>query len=293
MTVYIWPQSTWELAVQEVNGPAPKGVPGTWVIHYPGSSSSYEPMTNTEMTQYLRNMQNSYLNGRGYSIGYSVVVSQSGSAWAGRGLEGYPRVRVMNPASNPGKKLGAGNQNHVTRSIQIAVGNQNEASPKAVETVNAIIATQPDWPVIWHGQIGYTKCAGEGIINQIKSGVIGHQEEGEQEMKMIEQYRATDTREWPGMPLSANEHHTFNTGNRIPMTARWIIATLTVTEPDASGYVSTAAPGKPLGEVSSLNYAAGQTVANTTYIPVREREYQIVSAGGSAHVVVDVLGFVI
>ena len=173
MSVTIHPQTDWELPTERISGPAPKGAPGTWVIHYPGSPSLYEPMTDSEMVASLRAAQGSYLASRGYSYGYSVVASQSGSLWAVRGIEGYGH-RVYNPASNPGRKV-AGNMNDTTRSIQIAVGGQNKASDAAVNSVNALIATQPDWDVIWHGQIDWTSCAGDGIIEQIKQGIIGHQ----------------------------------------------------------------------------------------------------------------------
>jgi len=176
----IHPQSAWEKPGEAIDGPAPKGTPGTWVIHYPGSTSSYEPMTDDEMIKTLQQGQAQYLRDRGYSYGYSVVVSQSGSAWAARGLEGFPGVRVYNPASNPGKKRqdqqgNTQNFNAISRSIQIAVGAQNEASPAAVATVNEIIASQPDWPVVVHMDVDYTACAGDGIIAQVRTGVIGHQ----------------------------------------------------------------------------------------------------------------------
>ena len=290
MSLHIQPQSVWELATQEVNGPAPKGTPGTWVIHYPGSPHSYEPKTHTEMVKYLRDTQNYYLTSRGYSIGYSVIVSQSGSAWAGRGLEGFPRVRVMNPASNPGKKV-AGNFNHVSRSIQIAVGEQNKATPAAVATVNAIIATQPGWPVIWHEQVDWTDCAGAGIISQIKSGEIGHQLEGDDDMTMIQQYRAADTRVWPKAKLTAGKVNRFNIGSAVPKHATAAIATLTVTEPDAHGWVAVALPGDgAIGSTSACNYAPNQTVANTTFIPLSNGQFDIKSHAAT-HVVIDVLGY--
>ena len=289
--VAIRPQSDWELPGREVTGPGPKGVPGTWVIHYPGNNGFHEPRTDAEMIQYLRGMQNSYLNGRGYSVGYSVIVSQSGTAWAARGLEGYPGVRVYNPASNPGKKV-PGNFNHVSRSIQIAVSGQNEASPEAVAAVNAIIATEPTWDVIWHAQVDYTSCAGEGIINQIRSGVIGHQEAGDEDMAMIEQYRAVDTRVWPGVKLETGKVYRWTVGDGVPQSATAAIATVTVTEPGRAGWLAVAKPGDAsIGGTSALNFAAGQTVSNTTFIPVVNRQFDI-KCHADTHVVVDVLGYV-
>ena len=283
----------WERAGQEISGPLPKGTPGYWVIHYPGSpASSAAPMTDAEMVRYLQATQSSYLNSRGYSLGYSAVVSQSGSAWEVRGIEGLGGT-VYNPASNPGSKLGEGNQNHVTRSIQIAVSGQDKASPAAVAAVNEIIATRPDWPVRWHGQIDWTSCAGEGIIAQIEAGVIGHQTQPEPEdddMKIIEQYRAADTRVWPGVKLEPQKVYRFNAGEGVPKTAKAMFATLTVTEPDGHGYVATAAPGGGM-PTSSLNYAPGQTIANTTLVPLVNGQYDIMSVA-AAHLVIDVLAYI-
>ena len=291
MTVTIRPQSDWELSTERVFGPAPKGTPDRWIIHYPGNNGFHEPRTDAEMIQYLCNMQHSYVTNRGYSVGYSVIVSQSGSAWAGRGLEGHAGVRVYNPASNPGRKLDEGNINHVSRSIQIAVSGQGEASPEAIATVNAIIATQPDWPVLWHGQVDYTSCAGTGIINQIRSGVIGHQEDVEgDDMVIIEQYRAANTRVWPGEKLPGGEAHRFSAGAGVPTSATSVVATVTVVAPDAAGFVSVAKPGSPIGETSVLNYAAGQTVANTTFIPLSGGEFYIMTRA-DAHLVIDVVGY--
>ena len=180
-SLVIRPQEAWERTTQPIDGDSPQGTPGYWVIHYPGSPNSYEPMNDTQMIAYLQAGQNDYLTNRGFSYGYSVVVSQSGSAWAVRGLEGFSD-RVYNPASNPGRlepdghpAPPEGNFNDISRSIQIAVGRQNEASPAAVNTVNAIIATQPDWPVFLHKDTDPTDCAGVGISKQVSRGIIGHQ----------------------------------------------------------------------------------------------------------------------
>lgn len=288
-------QSVWESSSMPISGPAPRGVPGTWVIHYPGSTSMFEPMTDMQMVSYLRSMQRSYVNGRGYSLGYSVIASQSGSLWAARGIEGYPGVRVYNPASNPGKKVD-GNFNHVSRSIQIAVGGQNAASPAAVASVNALIATQPTWDVRVHSDVDYTSCAGAGITAQVQSGVIGHQAatppSEDDDMTMIDQYRAADTRVWPKAKLKGGKVYQFEIGDGVPPTASAAIATVTVTEPVAAGHVAVAKPGSSsLGSTSCLNFAPRQTVANTTFIPLVGGKFDI-RVTCDSHVVIDVLGFV-
>jgi hypothetical protein len=167
MTLNVHPREDWQDPAQAVSGPKAKSAGGTWVIHYPGGGS-FEPHTDAQVKTFLRQIQASYLNGRGYSIGYSYGVAQSGSAWEIRGDD-------FNPASNRGRKIKGGNFNDVSRSIFVMVGNDNAASPEAVATINAIIATRPGWPVVTHGDVDYTACCGTGLIAQVRAGTIGQQ----------------------------------------------------------------------------------------------------------------------
>ena len=167
MTLY-YPRAHWENPSQPVTGPAPQGLRGTWVIHYPGNSGFHEPLSDDEMIEYCRAMQNDYVTNRGYSIGYSFVVSQSGLAYEARGFD-------INNAANKGDKMKPEipNFNAVSMSIQVASSAQNPASNAAVVMVNQIIALEPDWDVITHIDVDYTQCCGTGMIEQVRSGVIG------------------------------------------------------------------------------------------------------------------------
>jgi hypothetical protein len=165
--VSVHPREDWQDPAQPVTGPAAKSAGGTWVIHYPGGGS-FEPRADAEVAAYLRSVQSSYINGRGYSIGYSFGVAQSGSAWQIRGHD-------FNPASNPGRKLDAGNFNDRSRSIFVMVGDDNQATPEAVKAINTLIATRPGWQVVTHGDVDYTSCCGVGMIGQVRAGIIGQQ----------------------------------------------------------------------------------------------------------------------
>lgn len=292
--VIVRPQSDWENSSQRISGPAPKGVPGTWIIHYPGSTSSYEPRTDAEMVKSLQASQRSYLNSRGYSYGYSVVASQSGSLWAVRGIEGFSGVRMYNPASNPGRKVGGG-MNNISRSIQIAVGGQNQASREAVASVNALIATQPSWPVKWHGQVDYTSCAGEGIIGQIKSGVIGHQGhvpvEDDEMAALDKPVRWFDTRTWPYGPLVGGRLLEVHLPAEVAG-AKDVHLNVTVTEPTDGGYL-TVWPDGNRPDSSNLNFDPGQTLANGTLVKVGSDgrvRFWLSPNVASGHLVVDVQG---
>ena len=152
----------WQDPAKPVSGPAPRGVPHTWVIHYPGGPGGVE---GTAVPSYLRGIQSHYLASRGYSIGYNWGVAQDGSRWEIRG-------DLYNNAANAGRKV-EGNFNDVSQSIFVMVDEQDAASPKAVASINSIIATHPDWDVIVHSDVDYTSCAGLGLTAQVRAGVIG------------------------------------------------------------------------------------------------------------------------
>ena len=167
MSLY-YPRAHWQNPSQPVTGPGPKGVRGTRVVHYPGNNGGAPPLTDAEMCTSLRAMQNDYVTNRGYSLGYSFVVSQSGLAYEARGF-------TYNNAANKGDKMkpGISNFNAVSMSIQVAVSGQDAATPAAVAKVNAIIALEPSWDVVIHGDVDYTACCGEGMTEQVRSGIIG------------------------------------------------------------------------------------------------------------------------
>ena len=271
-------------------------------------------MTDDEMITHLRRDQTAYLRDRGYSYGYSVVVSQSGSAWATRGLEGFPGVRVYNPASNPGKKRQAEqgdslNFNNVSRSIQVAVGGQNAASPAAVATINEIIATRPDWSVLVHMDVDYTSCAGEGITAQVRAGVIGHQTPApapEPEplpplpipnvtlgkkitMQVLETpARIIDTRTGKANKMKDGETLTV----ALPIELKDSSAahvTVTAVSPDGTGYLTLWSGNGPTPLASNLNYGNG-AIANTTITAIDPAtgSFAVFCSVGT-HLVIDVV----
>ncbi|MEZ5219088.1 MAG: hypothetical protein R2715_21480 [Ilumatobacteraceae bacterium] len=65
---------------------------------------------------------------------------------------------------------------------------------------------------------------------------------------------------------------------------------VTVTDAEAGGYVTVFPCGTPR-EVSSVNYAAGQTVANAVITPVSSRGTVCFSASSAVHVIVDANGW--
>jgi hypothetical protein len=67
---------------------------------------------------------------------------------------------------------------------------------------------------------------------------------------------------------------------------------VTVTEPDAAGYLTLWPSGAAMPTASNLNFVAGQTVPNLVVVPVGAGgRVSILNFGGRAHVVADVLGW--
>lgn len=162
----IHPREDWQNSSQPIKGPAPKGQVKTWIVHYPGSSTTFQPMTDDQMIAWLRSTQDYYVSQRGYSLGYGWAVSQSGSIWEIRGDD-------FNNAANAGKKV-SGNANDWTQSITIVAGGQNPASPAAVAAINELIASKGGRSIQVHQDVDWTSCAGTGITPQVRNGTIGY-----------------------------------------------------------------------------------------------------------------------
>jgi alpha-tubulin suppressor-like RCC1 family protein len=80
----------------------------------------------------------------------------------------------------------------------------------------------------------------------------------------------------------------------VPSTAAMVVATLTVVSPSASGHLVVWPAGSARPATSNLNFAAGQSIANTVIVPVgtdgRVQVFNAAAAGVA--VVVDLTGYV-
>jgi hypothetical protein len=112
--------------------------------------------------------------------------------------------------------------------------------------------------------------------------------------------RVVDTRNASGPvggpALAANADRTFPVTGPcgIPASAGAVSVNLTVTQPSAAGDLRLYAGGTLLPLVSSLNYAAGQTRANSATLPLGPGgtiAVRCVQASGTAHFILDVNGY--
>lgn len=105
--------------------------------------------------------------------------------------------------------------------------------------------------------------------------------------------RIGDTRA-EGAPLRSGVARTYDpvVAGAVPAGATAVALNVTVTEPDAPSHLTVwpAGTSKPLA--SNLNYATGQTVANAVTVGLSSGgEFTLSNQFGSAHVIVDVVGW--
>jgi Domain of unknown function DUF11 len=111
--------------------------------------------------------------------------------------------------------------------------------------------------------------------------------------------RLLDTRDYLGgsMPLEAGEVRSvylFYGACDVPFTARAVAVNVTVTQPSTAGNLSLYPSGLPVPQVSTLNYAAGQTRGSNALVSLNNDPAFSIRAGqasGTVHVIVDVFGY--
>ena len=206
----------------------------------------------SDTAQYLRNMQKSYVDRRGYSLGYSVAVDQQGISWEIRGTDYIPAANV--------------GYNDSTWVILALVDWQDECNPKMVETIRRLVAwarqqTGEDTPVIGHKDLASTQCPGTGIYNQIRNGTF-EPVSGDLTMRMMNPpVRVYDSRKQTGK---------FRNGETRKVTVgknNAVFVNVTVVNADSNGFVTLWGDG-PTPDVSNVNYEQGQTICNTSWVPV-------------------------
>lgn len=106
--------------------------------------------------------------------------------------------------------------------------------------------------------------------------------------------RAHDSRAGGAQPLPSGSYTTVNpTAHGVPLgEASAVLANLTVTAGQEQGYLTAFRSTAPRPDTSMLNYAAGQTIANSAFVPLAEDGTFRVYNHGNTHLVVDIVGYV-
>jgi hypothetical protein len=162
-------RATWVAPAPPITGPSIAWhAIDTVVIHYTGADDLIDgdPGENADrLDDYLRAMQRSYVQSRGYSVGYNAAIDWLGGSWELRGLD-------IQCAANKG-------HNGHTWAVLVLVDGNDAASSLAVAEVRRLIAAAErlagrTLKIIGHGQLpgAATACPGIGLRAQITAGVF-------------------------------------------------------------------------------------------------------------------------
>ena len=116
--------------------------------------------------------------------------------------------------------------------------------------------------------------------------------DGDQRMTTIAPVRADDSRDDPGRtPMPANTTRTIPLASIIPADATAVVGNLTVTEPQADGFMTAFPCDSPFPLASNLNFRAGESRAVAIIVGLDAAARLCVRASTDAHVVFDVSGY--
>lgn len=267
-------RAAWEVAGYRI-GEHTRSRPVRWAdvdmiaIHY-----TADRRANRDTATYLRAMQRSYVDHRGYSLGYSVAVDQDGISWEIRGTDHMPAANV--------------GYNDRTFVVLELVDWQDEANPLMIAKTRDLVAWARQQagrriPVVGHRDIAATACPGTGLYAQIKANVFEPTPTPEYDVKLIDPpTRIYDSRRQGGR-FADGETRKVATGQRGA-----VFVNVTAVEGAGDGGFLTLWGTGPMPDVSNLNYGHGQTIANSAWIPVAPDGTIQVYAYRSCHVLIDV-----
>jgi hypothetical protein len=143
--------------------PAPSAAPARIeriVIHYIGTATAPRDPARWMLQTHRDTMSRQ----NPYAHMYNAHIDRYGETWEGRGVE-------FRNAANGAET------NATTWSIVFAVNGQDQASPAQVQAARKLIRDYRAFlgrhiPIIPHRDIGKTQCPGEGITEQIRSGIF-------------------------------------------------------------------------------------------------------------------------
>ena len=271
------PRTSWEQAGMTV-GQHTDARPINWsrvdsiVIHYTAAETA-----DTDTARWLAQMQRSYVNGRGYSLGYSCAIDQQGVCWEIRGTDYIPAATK--------------HENGHTFAILQLVDWQNPANELMVERTRQLVAAlrqQNRMSITGHRDWAATRCPGDGVYHQIQTGAFEPVPTPptpptpgpEFDMRLIDPPQRLYDSRTQGGKLARGETRRIPVGQH-----QAIFVNLTVVDPDGNGWVSAWGNG-PLPNVSNINYQRNTTIANSAWVPVANGTIQLY-ASESTHILVD------
>ena len=247
----VWEQPGFTVAEHTTSPPVAPAMIDAVVVHYPGHDG-----VGDETARDLANSQRYYATNRGYSLGYNAVVDRAGVLWQVRGID---YQNAANKGANPN-----------TISVQLRTNIGEPASPAAITRVQRFVADVRRWAdnpnigVIGHRDVGSTACPGDAIYNQIEQGMFEPEIDLDVTMRIIDPpQRVYDTRKQTGR-FNDGETRKINVGQP---DAKAVFVNVTCVAPTGAGFATVWGAG-PMPDVSNVNYEQGQTICNTSWVPV-------------------------
>jgi len=262
----VWEEPGYTVAEHTNSRPVNWALVRQVVIHY-----TADKRANPDTAQYLRNMQRSYVNNRGYSLGYNVAVDQQGLSWEIRGVDYRPAANVE--------------VNNTTYTILALVNWQDACNGVMVDSIRDIVQWARQQAgrrleIVGHRDVGSTRCPGDGIYNQITGNVFEPTED--LDMRIINPpVRAYDSRKQQGR-FKPGETRKIHVGRNDA-----VFVNLTAVDAQGWGFITAWGDG-PMPDVSNVNYNVGMTIANSAWVPVAADGCINVFSHAATDVLVDV-----
>jgi hypothetical protein len=238
------------------------------------------------------------------SVGYSLVLKGDGTVWAfghnGSGQLGTPENNnTSDPNPTPRPVPG------ISGATAIAAGGDNTRG-QAHTLVAEADGSVWGFGANWFGELGTAANIGTGVVNPtptVIAGLVGAaSRNGAQFVSVIpgrlleSRSGVTPTIDGQSSGIGLREGGSVTVvqvagRHGIPTNASAAILNVTVTEPGSSGYVTVWPCGTARPNASTLNYVAGQTVANSATVKINETGKVCIYTYAAAHLVVDVNGY--
>ena len=267
------PRSSWEQTGFTV-GEHTDARPINWsrvdsiVIHYTAAETA-----DLDTARWLAQMQRSYVTSRGYSLGYSCAIDQTGVCWEIRGTDHIPAATK--------------HENGHTFAILQLVDWQNPANDLMVERTRQLVAQlrqQNRMTITGHKDWAATRCPGDGVYGQIMAGtfepVTPRPPHPEYQMQIIDPpVRLYDSR--GHQPMAAGETRAVATGRKGA-----VFVNITAVDPTGTGWV-VAWGGGSMPATSVLNYQQGTTICNASWVPVAADGTILLHSSAGTHILID------
>lgn len=281
MSLFDWGREHWEQdgyrVVEHTDArPVDWGRVDSVVVHYTADKTIPDHVAG-----YIAAMQRSYVNGRGYSLGYSCAIDKRGKCWEIRGVDHIPAATK--------------NENGHTFAVLMLVDWQNPANDLQVARMRRLVADilqHTSVTVTGHRDWGATRCPGDGVYGQLaqfaespapvpkpEQPTVDIHYSKDYEMKIVTPVRVYDSRHMGA--------HSKSETRRVRVTScEAAFVNITAVDPAGDGWITVWSGTTIVPNVSNVNFVKGQTIANSAWVPVTNGQIDIFTSA-PCHVLVD------